>query len=402
MLEASPRYAGYTSYSYVRAGIDYQDFELVPELGRVPEYDLGLSDEQQQRVERLLLENIALSLHEHPSVMPADVSEMVNLLRTGRERTGYAGLARSGMSAFVDNFMDGTSYVTSLNGWKWTDVVADLGMRLCDLAHQDHVVLARTVAEIRAAHAEGRIALIAGLESATMIENELDRIEILYGFGVRQMGIAYSEANMLGSGLKEARDGGLTMFGRRAIDRMNRVGMAIDISHSSDQTSLDVVAASTKPVLITHAGSRSVWDSHRMKSDELVIAVAERGGVIGIEAAPHTTLSATHPRHDLDAFMDHFTYLVDLVGIDHVTFGPDAMYGDHVGLHDAFSGSMSIEQAQGEKEFEKVEYVAGLENPTETFPNIVGWLVKHDYSDDEIVKVIGENSLTALEEIWAI
>jgi len=84
-----------------------------------------------------------------------------------------------------------------------------------------------------------------------MIENELDRIEILYGFGVRVMGIAYSESNALGSGLKEPRDGGLTSFGHRAVERMNKVGIAIDCSHCGDQTSLDAIEASTKPAL-TH------------------------------------------------------------------------------------------------------------------------------------------------------
>ena len=117
------------------------------------------------------------------------------------------------MTAVFDNFMDGTGCVTSQAGWKWTDILADLGMRFSDLAHQDFVVKAEKVADIRHAHETGRLALVPGLEAATPIENELDRIDILYGFGVRQMGIAYSEANTLGSGLKERRDGGLTDFG---------------------------------------------------------------------------------------------------------------------------------------------------------------------------------------------
>ena len=96
-------------------------------------------------------------------------------------------------------------------------------------------------ADIHAAKADGRIALVAALEASTMIENDLDRIEVLYGFGVRQMGIAYSEANCLGAGLKERRDGGLTAFGRAAVERMNKVGMSIDVSHSGDVTSMDTI-----------------------------------------------------------------------------------------------------------------------------------------------------------------
>lgn len=402
MLTPAKRYRGYRSYSYLEPGKDYQEFKLVPELGRVPAYaGLDLSDAQEERVVRLLTDNIVISLHEHPSVMPEDVDELIDLERSGRERTGYEGLACSGMTAFFDNFMDGTSCVTSAAGWKWTDVIADLGQRLCDLAHQDFVVLATSVNDIREAHNSGQIALVAGLESSTMIENELDRIDMLYGFGVRQMGIAYSEANMLGSGLRETRDAGLTQFGRLAVRRMNKLGMAIDISHSGDVTGMDVIEQSAAPVLITHAGSRGVWDSPRMKSDEVMGACANRGGIIGIEAAPHTTLSPSHPRHGLDSVMDHFTHLVDLVGIGHVAFGPDTMFGDHVGLHDLFAEEMSIGETQTAAErYPKVPYVEGLENPAECFWNIVGWLVKHEYSDDEITAVAGANILRSLEDIW--
>lgn len=401
MLPAAQRHRGYRSYSYLRAGVDYADFELCAEIDRVPPYAGNqLTAEQQERADRLLRESVVISLHDHPSVMPQDVNELVDVIRTGRERTGFEGLARSGMTALFDNFMDGTSCVTSMAGWKWTDIIADLGMRLCDIAHQDYVVLATSVADIRNAHENGRLALVASLEAATMIENELDRIEILYGFGVRQMGIAYSEANSLGSGLKEDRDGGLTAFGRAAVERMNRVGMAIDISHSGDQTCLDVIAHSSVPVFITHAGSRTVWPINRMKPDEVIVACADRGGVIGIEAAPHTTLSEAHPRHSLESVMDHFTYLVDLVGIDHVAFGPDTLFGDHVGLHDMFSAAMSIGAAHSGVEFPRVEYVDGLENPSECFHNIIEWLVAHGYSDDDIRKVVGENVLRVLEQVW--
>jgi membrane dipeptidase len=400
LLAPASRYDGYRSYSYLEEDVDYEGFRLVPELGRVPEYDLGLTDEQRERTEHLLTDGIVISLHEHPTVMPEKVDEMLPLTRTGRERTGFEGLSRSGLTAVFDNFMDGTATITSSAGWKWYDIIADCGMRLCDIAHQDFVFRAERVRDIHHAHETGRIALVPSLESSTMIENELDRIEILYGIGIRQMGIAYSEANSLGCGLKERRDGGLTAFGRKAVERMNKIGMSIDISHSGDVTGMDTIEHSTKPVFITHAGARTVWNSNRMKPDDVIKACAERGGVIGLEAAPHTTLSEAHSRHSIESVMDHFTYLVDLIGIDHVAFGPDTMWGDHVGLHHLFAAEMSLGDAQGEQAFEEVEYVDGLENPTECFYNIIGWLVKHDYSDDEIAKVAGGNILRVLDEVW--
>jgi membrane dipeptidase len=111
-------------------------------------------------------------------------------------------------------------------------------------------------------------------------------------------------------------------------------------------------------------------------------------------------MSPTHPRHSLESVMDHFTYCVDLVGIDHVAFGPDTLFGDHVGLHEVFAGHVSFDAIQGAQPYEKVDYVDGLENPGECFANIVGWLVSHDYSDDEIRAVIGGNVLRVLEEVW--
>jgi membrane dipeptidase len=401
VLEPAKRYTGYRSYSYLEEGRDYRSFQLAPELDRVAPYQgPELSTADRQRVQRLLTDNIVVSTHDHPSRFPDDITETIDYNRTGRHRTGYEGLARSGMTAVFDNFMDGTACVTSQAGWKWTDVIADLGLRFSDLAHQDFVIKAETVADIHLAKETGRIALIAGLEASTPIENELDRIDILHGFGVRQLGIAYSESNTLGSGLKERRDGGLTVFGRRAVERMNRLGIIIDVSHSGDVTSLETIQHSTKPILITHAGARGVWNTNRMKPDEVITACAERGGVIGIEAAPHTTLSHQHPQHSIESVMDHFVYCVDLVGIEHVAFGPDTLFGDHVGLHDLFAGALSLGEAHAGVEYERVPHVDGLENPAECFWNIVAWLVTHGYSDDEIRAVIGGNAMRVIEEVW--
>jgi len=399
MLRQTHDYDGYQAYSYLEAGKDYEHFELAAQLNRVPAYDLGLDEQQVERVNRLLDEEIVISLHEHAIVLPEDGDQIRRYNRTGRQRTGYQGLAHSGLTAVIDNFMAGASCITSQHGWKWDDMIYALGFRLADLAKQDLVRLATSVADIHAAKRDGKIALIAGLECASMIENELDRIDMLYGFGVRQMGIAYSQANMLGGGLSEARDGGLTNFGRSAVERMNKLGMLIDISHSGDQTCLDVIEASEVPVMITHAGARSVWPIPRMKPDEVIVACAQAGGLLGLEAAPHTTLSEKNRTHTLDSVMDHFEYCVELVGIDHVSFGPDTMFGDHVAVHRAYASNYA-QKADDIVEFEKVEYVSGLENPAENFPNIAGWLVKHGYSDEDIRKVLGGNAMRVLQQVW--
>ncbi|HVT70532.1 MAG TPA: membrane dipeptidase [Trebonia sp.] len=398
-MSADKETADYVAYSYLPDGT-LPAFALAPEFGRVPPYaGGGLTGEQAARSAALLRDSLVISLHDHPVRFPADMSQTPQYNRTGRQHAAYAGMRASGLDIIFDNLMDGTACVTGNAPWRWDDIITDLGMRLADLAHAPGFGLIKTLADIDAARASGTIGLVFGLEAATPIENELDRLDVLYGLGIRQIGIAYSDANTLGSGLSEPYDGGLTAFGHRAVARMNQLGLAIDLSHSSDRTALDTCAASAKPVFITHAGARQVWDTARMKPDSVIKAVAETGGVIGMSAAPHTTLSHPHPRHTIESVMDHFLYCADLVGIEHVAFGPDTLYGDHVGLHTTFAHLLSLGRMGGPA-YEKVAYVDGLENPTENFANICDWLVRRGLTDDDIRAVLGGNIYRALEQIW--
>ena len=389
----------YTSYSYLPEGERFDKIELSPEFNRVAPYEGALSEAERMRANKLVRENITVSLHDHPVRFPRDMRETAEYNRTGRQHTAFAGLKESGMTVIFDNMMDGTACVTGNAPWRWLDIITDIGMRLADIAHQDDVTVIRTIADIDSAFAHNKVGLVFGLEASTPIENEIDRIDVLYGLGIRQMGIAYSDSNALGCGLNESVDGGLTDFGRRAVKRMNSLGMAIDISHSSDQTGIDTCNESSAPVFMTHAGARAIWPIKRMKGDAVLQAVAQTGGVIGISAAPHTTLSEAHPKHSIDSIMDHFLYCIDLVGIEHVAFGPDTLYGDHVGLHTVFAGLLKTGFSEAE-DFERVEYVDGLENPTENFWNIAGWLVKNGFSDADIVAALGGNIIRALKGIW--
>jgi membrane dipeptidase len=390
----------YSAYSYLPAGT-LPAFDLAPEFGRVPPYaGPALTPPQEERSRRLLTDSLVISLHDHPVRFPRDMADTPGYNRTGRQHAAYAGMLASGLTVIFDNLMDGTACVTGNAPWRWNDIITDLGMRLADLAHAGpQFMVIRTLADIDEAQRSGRVGLVFGLEAATPIENELDRLDVLYGLGIRQLGIAYSDANTLGSGLSEPTDGGLTAFGRRAVTRMNQLGIAIDLSHSSDRTALDTCEQSDKPVLITHAGARGVWDTARMKPDEVLRAVAATGGVIGMSAAPHTTLSHEHSRHTIESVMDHFRYCAELVGIEHVAFGPDTLYGDHVGLHRVFAHLLSLAALRGPA-FEPVAYVDGLENPTENFANICDWLVAHGFSDDEIRAVLGGNIYRALQATW--
>lgn len=398
------KYDGYTSFSYLEAGVDYRAFDLVDELERVPPYRLPLTADEEARALDLAGRLIMVSMHEHLGTFPARIEETPEYAYHGRMATAFRGLEASQWDVVFDNLMDGICRIHSHSGWQWDDVLHDLGMRLCDLAHQEFVIPCLRYSDVQRAHEEGRIAWVATMEGAAMIEHDVDRIDLLYGFGLRSLGITYSESNALGNGLKEDRDGGLTRFGRKAVARMNKVGILIDCSHCGDQTTLDTVQWSEKPIVLSHIGARALWDSNRLAPDEVLEAVAAKGGVIGIESAPHTTLSQKNRVHSLAAFMEHFEYVKALVGIDHVGFGPDTLYGDHVGLHHTYAAALSLKESKGAgkpgQEYEEVEYVEGLENPTEGSHNILRWLVREGYSDEDIEKVMGGNALRVMKEAW--
>lgn len=391
------KYSGYSAYDY----LDHKDLEHIELCNgdkRVEEYLIPLSSKEEERVNILEKELIYISLHDHPVLFPEDmIKDGIRYSKRGRQSCAYESLSRSYIDGVFDNMMDGTSMILSHNGWKWEEVLFDLGMRLCDIAHQDLVIQCRGVEDIISAKNKGKIAFIPALESSQPIENELDRIDVFYGLGIRSMGITYSNSNLLGSGGKEKLDGGLTNFGKEAVERMNKVGMLIDCAHTGSRTAIDTIKYSKDPIILSHVGAKALWDSNRLFEDEVLKLCASRGGVIGISAAPHTTITYKNSRHSIDSVMEHFEYIVDLVGIENVAFGPDTFYGDHVKFHEAFS---SIYKSSINTKIDRVEYVKGMENPTESSKNILRYLIKTNRSDKEIAKVLGGNVIQLLRNVW--
>jgi len=407
------KYSGYRAYQYLEPKTDYVEIRLRDEIVKKWSYTLPLSKTEEERFENIMEKNIVIDLHEHPTVSPDDV--FAERRNEGRQFMAYEALSKSGLDCVFDNLMDGNSDITSKQGWKWGDVIHDLGMRLCDIAHQDFVIHCKTVDDVTSAYKTGRLAWVAVLENLSCIENEVDRIDILHGLGVRSAGVTYSESNMLGSGLREKNDGGLTDLGYDAIVRMNKVSMLIDVSHSSDKTAMDVIEASKKPIVISHCGSRTLTPTRRMKPDEVLQALAEREGILGVEMAGAVVKTEKNPVSNLEAYMEQVEYCINLMGIDHVGCGPDTMYGDHIGLYRAMAarnktgglGHYSRDMTGGDKvlgmdmDVTKLpDYVKGMENPTECLQNAARWMIKHGYSDEEIAKVIGENALQLLRKVW--
>lgn len=411
-------YDGYKAFQYLEPGKDYKEFKLREAVIKDWWEPVTLSKTEEERFEELMTKSVVMDLHAHPDISPADTYEIRELDQEGRNFLAYEALAMSGLDCVFDNMMDGSSFVNTKHGWDWNSSIHDLGMRLCDIAHQDMLIHCKRAEDIEYAHKHGKVAWVAVLESASCIENEVDRLDVLYGLGVRSIGINYSESNMLGSGLKEHMDGGLTDFGYDALVRMNKLGFLVDVSHTSDQTALETIELSKDPIVVSHAGARALTPTTRMFPDEVIQALGEKDGVMAIEAAPNLTRTEKNPLHGIDSYMEHIEYCIDLIGVDHVGCGPDTNYGDHVGLYivnlernsKLGLGHYSRPGKGGESKFlgidmnlqelKDLKYVRGMESPSECLQNVCRWMIKHGYSDTEIQKIIGQNGFNLVKKVW--
>jgi membrane dipeptidase len=401
-LGRNKKWDGYTSWSYLKPDVDYVKYPLEGQVNRVPPYDFGLTKQQEERVEGIMEKNIIISLHEHLSVFPKGPRPAGNR----RPFMGYEGMAYSGCDSIFDNCVCTT----------YEQVINFLGMRHCDYAHQDFVVPAMKVKDITDAFKEGKVAVIQTIEQASAIDRDVDKIDLLFGLGVRSMGIVYSESNTLGSGLAELGDGGLTDIGYDAVKRMNKTGVIIDASHAGDRTAMEIVEASDKPLCMSHVGSRTLTNNARMLPDEVLQACAEKGGVIGMEVAGFAPRTKKNPEGSIECLLEHLEYLIDLLGVDCLGAGPDTLWGDHQGLYRGGPiGTVVPRLGRGRyqrprpPEFpdnfsagelvKDLDYVKGLESPSE-FANIARGLVRDGYSDQEIAKVMGLNGLRVIKACW--
>ncbi len=378
--------------------MDYDVVPLQKQVNRIPPYDFGLTKKQEERAQQFIENNLIFDIHEHINVYPEGGTSFT----PRRVVKAYEGLAKSGIDAIIDNG----------GGTTMLDAAKFLGQSMCDYAHQDFVIPGLKVDDITNAFKEGKVAVVHGMETATAIGRDVDNIDILFGLGVRTMGLVYSDSNQLGSGLGDIGDGGLTDFGYDAVKRMNKTGIIIDIAHAGDRTSTEVIEASDKPVVISHRGTRTLTNTTRMTTDEILKACAEKGGLLGVEVAGFGLRTKKHPDANLEGAIEHAEYAIKLLGVDHVTFGPDTMYADHAGMYRAEGGAARghyprarpkgpvLTHSQWRAEVVKdLDYVRGLESPTD-YANLVRCLVRDGYSDQEIAKVMGLNTLRVVKACW--
>jgi membrane dipeptidase len=269
-----------------------------------------------------------------------------------------------------------------------------------------HLVLG--VEDVAKARAEGKVGLIMGWQNMRPVGDRLERLALFHAAGVRVMQLTYNEKNYLGDGCLESGNAGLSGLGKRAIAEMNRLGIAVDLSHVGERSCLDAVEASSRPVLITHANAKAVAPAPRNKSDAVVRAVAATGGLVGTSVyGPMCWNGDPSRRPNLSDFLRHLDHVVNLVGVQHVALGTDfPIVGDLKKIGHIIERTMArypgavTKFAAAFGNDVRTRYLSDCGSPAE-LPRLTEALVKHGWREDDIRALLGGNLLRVLEQIWS-
>ena len=379
------------SYEYL-ADAEAGSFNLCPEIGRVEEHSVELSQADEERALRLHQQSIIIDFHCHPRVLPQDLGDVPAYFRSGRPVTGFKGIKKSGATACFYGLAGSFARRSSPVPGRFEDAVWELGMVLADMDHRfDTVMRGLRAQDVQQAQKQSKTAVFCHIEDASVIGKDLDRLDVLYGLGVRGLGLSYNQDSAIASGMLEDRDCGLSGFGRKVIKRMNQLGIVVDFSHSSDLTLRQGLEVSEKRCCCTHSLARTVNDNPKGLSDELLDLMAARNGLVGAEAVPN--LISYQTEQSVFDLVDHVDYLVKRIGVDLVAIGSDTLFGDHVSYHKAAAAALGTMLAHGFP----CDHLQYMENPGQ-LPNITRALVARGYSDEDVAKIMGGNVLKFLQE----
>jgi membrane dipeptidase len=242
----------------------------------------------------------------------------------------------------------------------------------------------------------GKVGVLLGLQNAQHFRTPND-VDAFWGLGQRVAQLTYNSRNLIGNGSTERRDEGLSDFGLAIVERMNKVGMAVDVSHCGDRTTLDAFEVSKKPVLITHSNCRALVPGHpRVKTDEAIKAMAKSGGVMGITAV-RMFVRDKEPT-TIEHVLDHFDHVKNLVGPEFLGVGSDI----DLDGYDDMPAEMNKQLRAGYKGSygfrEKID-VDELAHPKRMYDLAEG-LIRRKYTDAQIEGVLGGNFKRVLGQIW--
>ena len=264
------------------------------------------------------------------------------------------------------------------------------------VASRDEFMRIDSADDFARAKSSGRIGVILGVQNSEHFRTVRD-VEAFHAIGQRVSQLTYNTRNMLGNGSTERRDEGLSDYGVAIVAKMNEVGMAVDVSHCGDRTSLDAFEVSKRPVLITHSNARALNPGHpRCKPDDVIRACGKAGSVMGITGVRNFVKGAEPTT--IEDLLDHFDYVAKMIGIEHVgvgsdidLFGYDAMPAeDYKRLKDSYKGSYAFR--------DKID-IETVNHPKRMYDLTEG-LIRRKYTDGQIAGVLGGNFVRVLGEIW--
>ncbi len=187
--------------------------------------------------------------------------------------------------------------------------------------HSNLIFAGRTGDDVRQARSEGRTAIFFGFQNPSPIEDDIGLVEICHMLGARFMQLTYNNQSLLATGCYESEDTGITRMGRAVIAEMNRVGLVIDMSHSAERSTLDAIEVSSRPIAITHANPSFWHPARRNKSDDVLKALGESGGMLGFSIYPHHLKDGTNCT--LDSFCEMIARTAELMGVSQIGIGSD-------------------------------------------------------------------------------
>ncbi|HET6521506.1 MAG TPA: dipeptidase [Geminicoccaceae bacterium] len=261
----------------------------------------------------------------------------------------------------------------------------------------DLILEVRSTDDIRRAKAEGRTGIILGFQNVTAFEDRLGYIQLFkeQGVGVAQM--AYNTQNLVGTGCYESRDSGLSDFGREVVAEMNRVGMLCDLSHVGPRTSEEVIRESRRPVAYTHCAPAGLKQHPRNKSDGELRFIAERGGFIGVTMFPPFLRKGAGA--SVEDYVEAIEYVVNVAGEDRVGIGTDFTQDQDRAFFEWLSHDKGY--ARRLASFGEIINPAGMRRIRD-FPNLTAAMEKAGWPESRIRKIMGENWLRFLDEVWSI
>jgi membrane dipeptidase len=268
--------------------------------------------------------------------------------------------------------------------------------------HPDVFLIVRRHSDIARAKRENKIGIMPGFQYTAFLEENPERIEMFRQLGVRIMQLTYNNRSIFGDGCLEPGNAGLSKAGIAAVKKMNDLGVAVDLSHSGYRTTSDGISESGKPVLITHSGCAAVYAHPRNKPDEILRALADRGGYFGVYLMPYVVASPTVPTRE--HVLDHVVHAINVCGADHVGIGSDGSIQKTV-LTDEKKAAFDKDIARRKKlgigapGEDRYPYVPDLNGP-DHMEIIATELARRGQSTSVIEKILGANFQRVIGEIW--